>query len=188
MYKHNEIINALTALNNGKVILYPTDTIWGLGCDATNSSAVNRIYSIKNRPDKKSMLVLLENENMLTRYVRDVPAIAWELIEVSDKALTIIYPGARNFAPELIGEDGSVGIRIVKDPFCQDLIKRFKKPLVSTSANISGSPSPLIYDEISDEIKEAADHIVSWRQDDMQPSRASSIIKLDTSGRISVIR
>lgn len=188
MYKHDEIINALTALYNGKVILYPTDTIWGLGCDATNSSAVNRIFSIKNRPDKKSMLVLVDNENMLKRYVRDVSDIAWELIEVSDRPLTIIFPGARNIAPELIGEDGSVGIRIAKDPFCQDLIKRFRKPLVSTSANISGSPSPSLYNEISEEIKEAADHIVSWRQDDLQPSKASSIIKLDSSGRISVIR
>jgi L-threonylcarbamoyladenylate synthase len=188
MYRPDEINNALSKLIDGKVILYPTDTIWGLGCDATNSSAVKRIFDIKNRPDKKSMLVLIENENMLGRYLRDVPDIAWDLIEVSDKPLTIIYPGARNIAPELIGDDGSVGIRIVRDPFCQELIKRFRKPVVSTSANISGLPSPSIFDEISEEIKEAADHIVSWRQDDLQPSKASSIIKLDSVGRISIIR
>lgn len=188
MYKPDEINNALRALYDGKVILYPTDTIWGLGCDATNSRAVERIFSIKKRPDRKSMLILLENENMLKRYVRDVPDIVWELIDVSDKPLTIIYPDARNIAPELIGDDGSAGIRIVKDPFCQELIKRFRKPVVSTSANISGLAPPSTFDEISEEIKEAADHIVSWRQDDQQPSSASSIIKLDSAGRISIIR
>jgi L-threonylcarbamoyladenylate synthase len=146
MYKQSDIENAVNALYKGEVVLYPTDTIWGLGCDATNSEAVEKIFNIKKRSDKKSMLVLLENPNMLRQYIRTVPEIAWELIDASDKALTIIYPGARNLAPNLIGEDNSVGIRIVEDRFCQDLIRRFKKPIVSTSANISGSKSPAIFD------------------------------------------
>ncbi len=188
MYSRAEINKALTELYEGRIILYPTDTIWGLGCDATNKEAVERIFKIKKRSDNKSMLVLIENINMLTQYIKDVPDIAWELIDVSDKPLTIIYPGARNLAPNLIGEDGSVGIRIVKDPFCQELIRRFRKPLVSTSANISDSPSPSIFGEITEEIKAAADYIVSWRQDDLQTAKASSIIKLDPGGRFSIIR
>jgi L-threonylcarbamoyladenylate synthase len=188
MYKQSDIENAVNALYKGEVVLYPTDTIWGLGCDATNSEAVEKIFNIKKRSDKKSLLVLLENPNMLRQYIRTVPEIAWELIDASDKALTIIYPGARNLAPNLIGEDNSVGIRIVEDRFCQDLIRRFKKPIVSTSANISGSKSPAIFDEIEDEIKAAADHIVSWRQDDLQPATASSIIKLESNGVFSIIR
>jgi len=188
MYKSSEIREALTALYEGGIILYPTDTIWGLGCDATNSQAVERIFSIKKRSDTKSMLVLLENANMLRQYIKDIPDVAWELIDVSEKPLTIIYPGARNLAPNLIGVDGTIGIRIVKDPFCQELIRRFRKPIVSTSANISGLPAPSIFDEIADEIKEAADHIVSWRQDDLQPAKASSIIKLNSGGLFSIIR
>lgn len=188
MYTRFEIEDALKTLAEGKVILYPTDTIWGLGCDATSSEAVNRVFSIKNRSDRKSMLVLIENVNMLRQYVKEVPEIAWDLIEASDKPLTIIYPGAKNLAPNLIAEDGSIGIRVVNDPFCMDLIRRFRKPVVSTSANISSSESPANFEEISNEIKEAADHIVSWRQNDLQPASASSIIKLDPGGVFSIIR
>lgn len=188
MYKQSEIENAVNALYEGKVILYPTDTIWGLGCDATNSEAVEKIFNIKKRSDRKSMLVLIAYPNMLQQYVKTVPEIAWELVDASDKPLTIIYPEAKNLASNLIGEDSSIGIRIVNDRFCQDLIKRFKKPIVSTSANISGSKSPAIFDEIEEEIKAAADHIVLWRQDDLQPASASSIIKLESNGVFSIIR
>jgi len=188
MYSRKDIDDTLDALNKGRVILYPTDTIWGLGCDAGNHKAIERIYKIKQRSDSKSMLVLLDNENMLRQYVKEVPDIAWELIEVSDKPLTIIYPGAKNIARNLVAEDGSIGIRIVKDAFCSELIRRFRKPLVSTSANISGSPPPANFDMIEDEIKEAADHIVLYRQDDLQPSSASSIIKLAPNGEFTIVR
>jgi L-threonylcarbamoyladenylate synthase len=179
---------ALEVLQNGGVILYPTDTIWGIGCDATNIEAVKRVYELKKRTDSKAMLVLLDNENKLQQYVTDVPEVAWELIDVSDKLLTIIYTGAKNLANNLIAEDGSVGIRIVKDEFCEKLISRFRKPLVSTSANISGQTTPSLFSEISQEIIQKVDYVVKWRQDDRKKSQASSIIKLDVSGKFEVIR
>jgi len=188
MYKQEEIKKALDVLFRGGVILYPTDTIWGLGCDATNAEAVEKIYRIKDREDSKSMLSLVANENMLNSYVKSVPEIAWELIDVSDKPLTIIYPGAKNLAHNLIAEDGSAGIRVVKEPFCEELIGRFRKPLVSTSANIGGKSAPQIFDEIDDSIKKAADYVVEYRQNDLQPCYASSIIKLKLDGVIKIIR
>ena len=183
-----EIEKALEVLNQGGVILYPTDTIWGLGCDATNDEAVKRIYTIKKRADSKSMLVLIENENRLPSYVSEIPDIAWELIDVADKPLTLIYPGAKNLAPSLIAEDGSVGIRIVKEKFCEDLIRRFKRPIVSTSANITGETSPANFDEISDEIKAAVDYIVEYRQDDTAKAVPSGIIKLNEKGQFQILR
>ena len=143
-FKHDnmqdDIKNALEVLRKGGVILYPTDTIWGIGCDATNDAAVKRVYEIKKRADSKSMLVLMENLNLLERYMQEVPEIAYSLIEVTEKPMTIIYPDAKNLAPNLLGEDGSVGIRITSERFTQQLIQRFRKPIVSTSANISGEP------------------------------------------------
>lgn len=184
----NDIIKALEILKSGGVVLYPTDTIWGLGCDATNEKAVARIFEIKKRADQKSMLILLDNENKIPSYIKDMPEIAWDLIELSDKPLTIIYPGAKNLAKNLIAEDGSVGIRISKDEFNKKLIERFRKPIVSTSANISGEPSPQHFDEISKEILAAVDYIVEWRQNDLTKSVPSSIIKLGTRGEIEIIR
>lgn len=183
-----DIIKSIEVLSKGGIILYPTDTIWGLGCDATNPEAVSRIYSIKKRQDSKSLLVLLHNENLLPSYINEVPEIAWELIDVSDKPLTIIYPGAKNIAGNLIAEDGSVGIRIVKEPFCGKLLQSFRKPIVSTSANISGAKSPSGFSEISEEIKRAVDYIVEYRQDDFSVQTASSIIKVGSGGQISIIR
>lgn len=184
----DDIIKALEVLRSGGIILYPTDTIWGIGCDATNPAAVNRIYEIKQRQDTKSMLVLMENPNLLNSYISEVPEIAWELIDVADTPLTIIYPGAKNLAANLLANDGSVGIRITNEAFTQQLIQRFRKPVVSTSANISGQKSPQNFAEISDEIKKSVDFIVSFRQDDLSRSNPSGIIKLGVGGQIEVIR
>ncbi|MBN2348561.1 MAG: threonylcarbamoyl-AMP synthase [Bacteroidales bacterium] len=183
-----EIKKTIQVLNEGGIILYPTDTIWGIGCDATNPEAVKKIYSIKQREDTKSMLVLLDSENRLSQYVREIPEIAWEILEVSDKPLTIIYPGAKNFAANLIAEDGSIGIRIVRDDFCSKLISRFRKPLVSTSANISGKPAPANFSEIDNAVIHAVDYVVQWRQDDLSKSQASGIIKLEVNGEVKIIR
>lgn len=179
---------ALAVLQKGGVILYPTDTIWGLGCDASNEDAVRRIYNIKNRIDSKSMLVLMENAALLERYVDEVPEIAYDLIELSDKPLTIIYDGAKNLAKNLIAEDGSIGIRLTTEAFSSDLIRRFKRPIVSTSANISGKPSPACFDEIDQEIIDAVDYVVNYRQDDTQKAVPSSIMKLGRGGEIKIIR
>lgn len=185
---HDDVKAALEVLQNGGVILYPTDTIWGIGCDACNEEAVKRIYAIKNRIDSKSMLVLLENAALLDRYVDEVPEIAFDLIEVSDKPLTIIYDGAKNLAKNLIADDGSIGIRITTEAFSSDLIRRFKRPVVSTSANISGKPSPACFAEIDQQIIEAVDYVVKYRQDETQKAVPSGIIKLGRSGEIKIIR
>lgn len=184
----DDIKRALEVLHDGGVILYPTDTIWGIGCDATNEKAVERIYRIKKREDSKSMLVLLENINFLGRYIEEVPEIAYDLIEVSEKPLTIIYPGAKNLAKNLMAEDGNIGIRISYESFTQQLIQRFKKPIVSTSANISGEASPSFFAEISPEIKDAVDYVVEYRQDDRTPANPSSIVKLGVGGEIQILR
>jgi L-threonylcarbamoyladenylate synthase len=184
----DDLIQTLEVLKSGGVILYPTDTIWGIGCDATNVLAVNRVYEIKRRADVKSMLILLENVNLLNSYVTEVPEIAWDLIEVSDKPLTIIFPNAKNLATNLIATDRSIGIRITKEQFTQQLIQRFRKPIVSTSANISGQRTPRNFYEISEEIKNAVDYVVRYRRDDLSISTPSSIIKLGTRGEIKIIR
>lgn len=183
-----DIKAALEVLLKGGVILYPTDTIWGLGCDASNEDAVKRIYDIKNRVDSKSMLVLMENASLLDRYVDEVPDIAFDLIELTDKPLTIIYDGAKNLAKNLVAEDGSIGVRITTEAFSSDLIRRFKRPVVSTSANVSGKPSPACFDEIDQQIIDAVDYVVKYRQDDKQKAVPSSIMKLGKSGEIKIIR
>lgn len=182
-----EIRKTQDILKQGGVILYPTDTIWGLGCDATNTDAVKRIYDIKKRADNKSMLVLLDDAGKIASYA-DVPDIALELIEVADKPTTIIYPGAKRLAPNLIAEDGTIGIRITHEEFTRSLISRLNRPIVSTSANISGEPSPHFFDEISKEICESVDYIVGYRQNDHKPTLPSSIIKLGLGGEIQIIR
>lgn len=183
-----DLTKALEVLRNGGVILYPTDTVWGIGCDATNAEAVKRIYEIKQREDSKSMLVLMENPNLLNSYINEVPEIAWDLIEMTDKPLTIIYSGAKNLAPNLIASDGSIGIRITNEAFTQQLIQRLRKPLVSTSANISGQKTPQNFDEISQEIINAVDYVVEYRRDDIKKYAPSSIIKLGRGGQIEIIR
>ncbi len=183
-----ELPPILKILKSGGIILYPTDTIWGIGCDARNAEAVQKIYTLKQREDSKSMLILLDNESSLEKFVKEVPEIAWELIAASDKPLTIIYPGAKNLASNLPASDGSIGIRISLDPFNRELIKQLGRPLLSTSANLSGSPSPQVFDDISDEIKNGVDYIVSYRQDDLAPTKASSVIKLNEDGSFILIR
>lgn len=183
-----EIKNACNTLNSGGVILYPTDTIWGIGCDATNEEAVKRVYEIKRRADMKSMLVLMDNPAKLQTYLADVPDIAWDLIELADKPLTIIYDDAKNLAKNLLSEDGSVGIRITEERFSSELCRQFRKPIVSTSANISGEASPQNFGEISEEIKNAVDYVVDFRQKETAKSQPSGIIKLAKNGSITVIR
>lgn len=175
-------------MQEGGVILYPTDTIWGLGCDATNPDAVRRVYEIKKRADSKAMLVLVDSSVKVDFYVQDVPEVAWDLIELADKPLTIIYSGARNLAPNLLAEDGSVGIRVTSEDFSRRLCQQFRKAIVSTSANISGQSSPANFSEISDDVKSQVDYIVGFRQDDISRPKPSSIIKLDKGGVIKIIR
>lgn len=185
---NEDIKQALEVLKKGGVILYPTDTIWGIGCDATNPEAVKRVYEIKKRADSKAMLVLIDSPAKLNYYIKDVPPMAWDLIELTTKPLTIIYDGARNLAENLIAEDGSVGIRVTNEEFSRQLCFRFRKALVSTSANVSGEPSPKNFGEIADEIKLAVDYIVGYRQKEKEAGKASSIIKLGVSGQVKVIR
>lgn len=175
-------------MREGGVILYPTDTIWGIGCDATNEDAVRRVYVIKQRQDSKAMLVLVDSSVKVDFYVRDVPEVAWDLIDLADKPLTIIYSGARNLAANLLAEDGSVGIRVTNEDFSKRLCQQFRKAIVSTSANISGQPSPKNFSEISEEVKSAVDYIVGYRQEEMSNPKPSSIIKLDKGGVIKIIR
>ena len=175
-------------LLSGGIILYPTDTIWGIGCDATNMDAVQAIYDIKQRDDSKSMLVLVNGISMLKDYLKEIPAQALELLAKAEKPTTIIYPGARNLASNLLADDGSVGIRITSDPFCQKLIESAGVPIVSTSANLSGFSSPSLFSEISAKICQQVDHVVNWRQNETEPSLPSTIIKLEMDGRINILR
>ncbi|GET20218.1 L-threonylcarbamoyladenylate synthase [Prolixibacter denitrificans] len=183
-----DIRQALEVLKKGGIILYPTDTIWGIGCDATNADSVARVSELKKRESSRSMLVLMENPNLLNSYIEEVPEVAWDLIDVADKPLTIVYPGAKNLATNLIAEDGSIGIRITEEPFTQQLIQRFHKPLVSTSANISGEPSPAFFDEVSPEIVEGVDYVVQYRQEERMPTSPSSVIRLGVSGEVQILR
>ena len=175
-------------MHKGGVILYPTDTIWGIGCDATNEEAVRRIYEIKQRADTKTMLVLTDNPVKIQTFVRDMPELAWDLIELSDKPLTIVYDGARNLAANLIAEDGSIGIRVTTEEFSEALCRQFRKPIVSTSANISGTAAAANFNEISQEIIDAVDYVVEYRQDDYRKSTPSGIIKLSENGTVKIIR
>ncbi len=187
-YRKEDIDQACKVMREGGVILYPTDTIWGLGCDASCADAVRRIFEIKHRSDSKSMLVLLDNDAKLNFYVEKVPDLAYDLMDMSEKPLTIIYDGARNLAPQLIAEDGSVGIRITKEIFSRDLCARMRGAIVSTSANVSGEPSPANFREISKEILDAVDYVAEYRRDDTSKAKPSGIIKLGDGGLVKVIR
>ncbi len=189
MNKYNDILKkAVEVLRDGGIILYPTDTVWGLGCDAGNNEAVGKIYSIKKSREKRGMLVLLDSASGLPYYVRQVPDIAWQLIDTADSPLTIIYPEVKNISKELVADDGSAGIRIVNDKFCSELIARLRKPLVSTSANITGDPTPGNFSEISEIIKSSADYIIPLRQEEKNIKTASSIIKIWVDGQFKIIR
>jgi L-threonylcarbamoyladenylate synthase len=183
-----DLKTALKIIRKGGVILYPTDTIWGLGCDATDVQAVEKIFSIKKRKESKSLIILVNGFQMLERYVMHVPDAAGEILEVSDKPITIIYPLGKNLAPGICNEDGSVGVRITNDDFCNDLITRFRKPLISTSANYSDTPFPSSYSEIEGGIIRSVDFVVKYRQTDINKKTPSSVIKVDDNGVIKIIR
>jgi L-threonylcarbamoyladenylate synthase len=183
-----DLINACNTLKQGGVILYPTDTVWGIGCDATNVEAIGRIYDLKKRTDNKTMLVLVDSFDRLYSYVSEVSDVAYDLTELAEKPLTIIYEGARNLAKNIVGEDNSIGIRITKEVFSNQLCRQFRRPIVSTSANISGQPSPAFFKDISDEIKTGVDYIVKYRQNDNHPCKPSSIIRLNKNNTFRIIR
>jgi L-threonylcarbamoyladenylate synthase len=183
-----DIKESLITLKNGGIILYPTDTIWGLGCDATNTSAVEKIFRIKSRSGSKSLLVLVNGDQMLERYVKDIPEISFELTGVSDDPITIIYPEGKNLAEGVCSDDGSVGIRICRDEFCNELISRFRKPIVSTSANLSGKPSPENFSAIEKSLIDQVDYVVKHRQNDRKKQSASPVIKIEKNGTFKIIR
>jgi L-threonylcarbamoyladenylate synthase len=183
-----DLRNSLAVLKRGGTILYPTDTIWGIGCDATSQDAVENLLKIKERSDEKGLLLLVDDPERLSEYVTDIPGIAWDLVTVADEPLTIVYPGGINLPAIVLHDDGSVGIRVTLDNFCRELIRRFGKPIVSTSANLSGKPFPTVFSEIGDEIKSRVDYIVGWRQDDLTKKNPSPIIKLGLRGEIEIIR
>jgi len=191
---HNSIMNfekdietCLEVLRSGGLILYPTDTIWGIGCDATNEKAVARIYKLKKRDDEKAMIVLVADERDIMQHVAAPDLSLFDHLEETTKPTTVVYDGALGFADNLIAQDGSIAIRICKEEFCRHLIKRFRKPIVSTSANISGMTAPKIFKEITDEIKKGVDYIVKYKQDDETPAQPSSLIKWN-NGNITVLR
>ena len=184
----DELKKTCEVLRKGGVILYPTDTIWGIGCDATNPEAVKRIYDIKQRADSKSMLVLVDSVEAVEYYVEELPEIAFDLIELSEKPMTIIYSDACRVAPNLIAPDGTLGIRVTREEFSRQLCRRLRKPLVSTSANISGQPSPGNFSEISEEILRLVDYVVDYRRKEKTKTQPSSIIRLGKGGLIQVIR
>lgn len=188
MSREEDIKQAVKVLREGGVILYPTDTIWGIGCDATNAAAVARVYGIKQRDDSKALICLVDSDARLQRYVRDVPDVAWELLDAVVRPTTVILDHAVNLAENLIAADGSIGIRITQEPFSKELCYRFQKPIVSTSANISGMPAAQNYSDIAPEILEAVDYVCFSRRQEHQPHTASSIIKLSENGEVTIIR
>lgn len=183
-----DIKNAIEVMKQGGVILYPTDTVWGIGCDATNADAVAKVYKIKKRDDSKALICLVDSDSRLQRYVKQVPNVAWDLLDVAVKPTTIILDGAVNLAPNLIAEDGSIALRITKEPFSHELCYRFQKALVSTSANISGEPAAANYGDISQEILDAVDYVCYSRRQEHKPHTPSSIIKLAEDGEVTIIR
>ena len=197
---NEEIQKALEVLRNGGVILYPTDTVWGIGCDATDPEAVAKIYAIKNREDSKSLVLLASDIDMICRYVKEIPEMAVQLVEVNDKPMTIIYPGAvagekgcmkadrRALAFNTVAEDGTVGIRIPMMEFCQTLVSKLGRPIVSTSANVSGEPTPKKFAEISEQIRNAVDHVVDPSLEKGATGHSSSIIKVGLDYSIEIIR
>jgi L-threonylcarbamoyladenylate synthase len=188
MTQEQDIRNAVEVLRKGGVILYPTDTIWGIGCDATNEEAVARVYNIKQRDDSKALICLVDSDARLQRYVRQVPDVAWQLIDCIVKPTTLILDGAVNLAPNLIAEDGSIGIRITQEPFSHELCYRFQKAIVSTSANISGEPAAQNYRDIDPRIIEQVDYVCWSRRQEHKPHQPSSIIKLGLGGEVKIIR
>lgn len=188
MNKKEDIQNAVEVMRKGGVILYPTDTVWGIGCDATNEEAVAKVYRIKQRDDSKAMICLVDSDARLQRYVRDVPNVAWDIFDLAIKPTTIILDGAVNLAPNLIAEDGSIAMRITKEEFSKELCYRFQKAIVSTSANISGQPPAQNYADITPELLEAVDYVCFSRRQEKKPHVPSSIIKLSANDVVTILR
>lgn len=182
-----EIQKAFEVIQNGGIILYPTDTVWGIGCDATNADAVSKIYKLKQRAETQSMIVLMNGEKMMYHVFREIPEVAWQILDLSEKPTTLILDNPKNVAANVIGPDKTLGIRIVKEPFCYKLMERMKKPLVSTSANISGAPTPKSFAEISPEIINGVDYVVNLHRDKIS-TRPSTIIKLTSDSQVKIIR
>lgn len=188
MNREEDIKNAIEVMKKGGVILYPTDTVWGIGCDATNAEAVAKVYAIKKRDDSKAMICLVDSDVRLQRYVRNAPEVAWQVLEYATKPTTVIFDNAVNLAPNLIAEDGSVAVRITQEPFSKELCYRFQKPIVSTSANISGQPAAANYKDIDEELLNAVDYVCYSRRQEKQPHTPSSIIRIREDGQVEIIR
>ena len=188
MDRKEDIKNAVEVMRKGGVILYPTDTVWGIGCDATNEEAVAKVYKIKQRDDSKALICLVDSDARLQRYVRNVPNVAWDIFDLATKPTTIILDGAVNLAPNLIAEDGSIAMRITQEEFSKELCYRFQKAIVSTSANISGQPAAQNFQDIAPELLEAVDYVCYSRRQEKKPHTPSSIIKLTENGEVTVIR
>ena len=188
MTQEEDIKNAVKVLREGGVILYPTDTVWGIGCDATNAKAVAKVYDIKHRDDSKALICLVDSDARLQRYVRNVPAVAWDLLDAAIKPTTVILDDATNLAPNLIAEDGSIALRITREAFSHELCYRFQKAIVSTSANISGEPAAQNYRDISEEIINSVDYVCWSRRQEHKPHTPSSIIRLKPNGEVTIIR
>lgn len=182
------IDKAIEILKNGGTILYPTDTIWGIGCDALNSKAVEKILKIKNRPKNFSFIILVGEDHGISDYVAQIPEITWDLLSGFDLPVTIIYPKSKNLPKNVVAKDGTIAIRVVKDEFCKQLIKKFGRPVVSSSANFTGEPSPVMFKDISDEFKKQVDYIVPINQDKLSKTKASTIIKLKLNGEFDIVR
>lgn len=188
MKTEDDIKKAVEVMKKGGVILYPTDTVWGIGCDATNADAVAKVYAIKHRDDTKALICLVDSDARIQRYVRNVPEVAWDLLELAEKPTTVILDNAVNLAPNLIAEDGSIAMRITRESFSKELCYRFQKPIVSTSANISGEPAAQNYCDISEELINAVDYVCWSRRQEHKPHTPSSIIKLAENGEVKIIR
>lgn len=182
------IEKSVEILKNGGIILYPTDTIWGIGCDASNSKAVQKIFKIKNRPKNFSFIILVGEDRSISDYVDQIPEITWDLLSGFDLPVTVIYPKAKNLPKNVIAKDGTIAIRVVKDKFCQQLISKLGKPIVSSSANFTGEVSPVMFKDISDELKKQVDYIVPLNQDKLSETKASTIIKLKLNGEFDIVR
>ena len=185
---YQEVIKIAEILKKGGIIIYPTDTVWGLGCDASNFEAVEKLYQIKKRDKSKSMLILVDSDHKIQRHIKDMPDVAWDIIDVADSPTTIIYDKGYNVAENLLAEDGSLGVRVCKDKFCQEIIKKLKWPLVSTSANYSGEPSPMSYTDIDKSLLEKVDYVVEYRRQEKIKAKPSAIFRLNNNGNIKILR
>lgn len=188
MNVQEDIRRAVEVMRQGGVILYPTDTVWGIGCDATNAEAVAKVYKIKHREDSKALICIVDSDVRLQRYVRNAPEVAWQIMELANKPTTVIFDNAVNLAPNLVAEDGSIAMRITQEPFSKELCYRFQKPIVSTSANISGEPAAENYKDISEELLNAVDYVCYSRRQEKKPHTPSSIIKIKADGQVQIIR